>query len=316
MKYVSRSIPRNIRELERLVPLGDDNTALINTLIKEEYTHQVATWALTNRNSRRRVLWAFLRAEPRRKFTQTNTENFDISSHLPGLLIESGNIRMNLNTCFTGHISTRRLNRDKFASPGTDDTFHSKVGIPSLNLGAIKREESYAHHMARRFMTPLGVNKVEPIVDEYLDLLEEIGLLVEKTQNWYPVDHLYKHPILSPQSARVVTKAKDNEDHLNRPGYDPTPPTTPRTQGARMKYVVKTGQSTSRYYYGMDYRCGAEPSVSPPVKPIERSTPFALFPGETHPVVYPVSDVIRQQVITTRRMGKANKAIFEAETCL
>jgi hypothetical protein len=318
MKRVSRSLPRNIRELERLVPIGDENAELINSMIKEEYTHQVTTWALANYNSKRKVLWAFLNAEPRRNFTQTNTEGFSTASHLPSLVIESGTCRMNLNTCFSGQPSSRKINTERFASVGTDDVFHkTPPSVPALNLTPTKRsEESFARHIARRFLTPLGLSKVEPIVDEYTDLLEEMSLMLEKTQNTYPYDHLYTHPTMSPQSARVVTKAKDEEDHLNRPSYDPKPPSTPRTQGARVKYVVKTGDSTHRYYYGMDYRCGAEPSISRPMKPLEISQCFASFPAETHPLVYPVSDVIRQQAFTNTRMGKDNKAIFEAETCL
>jgi hypothetical protein len=52
------------------------------------------------------------------------------------------------------------------------------------------------------------------------------------------------------------------------------------------------------------------------MKPLEIKQCFASFPAETEPLVYPVCDVIKQQFVTNPRMAKANKAIFEAETCL
>jgi hypothetical protein len=313
MKYISRTMPRNITEVERLVPLGEEHLSLINTMFKPEFTHQIGTWALMNTSSKRKILWAFLKAESRRNFTATDTRNFDVSNHLPTLVLEAGTYRLDLNTAFTGHPSSRKLNRRRSASPGTDEVFHRQP-VPTLDLS--KCQESLARHLSRRFLTPLGVNKVEPIVDEYGDLLEEIALVLEKTQNLYPLDGLWNHPTLSPNSAREVVAARALEDHLFRPQYDPKPPSTPRTMGAKMKYAVKTGTSTHRYYYGMDYRCGAEPSVSPPVYPLSVHTPWAVFPSETAPIVYPVSEHIRRQAFTNARMAKEFKAIFEGETCL
>jgi hypothetical protein len=121
---------------------------------------------------------------------------------------------------------------------------------------------------------------------------------------------------LNPHSARQLMSKKMQEDHMFRSSYDPAPSLTPRTQGAKMKFQIRTGDSSYRAFYGPDYNCGAEPKVSHLMKPLEMGQAFASFPAQTEPLECPVSPIIQRQAVLNTQYGKAYRDIFESPTCL
>jgi hypothetical protein len=131
----------------------------------------------------------------------------------------------------------------------------------------------------------------------------------------YPVDRCVDSPTLNPHSARVVNKNRFEEDHHWRPQYDPKPPALPRSQGAKRKYEIRCGNSTYEDFYGMDARCGAEPSLSAPIVPMSASRPFGLFP-EVSAQPYPVCELISRQFGHNMDEGRTFKAVFEGPTVL
>jgi hypothetical protein len=309
------ALPLNLRDLSRLRPVGDEKDALIAAMFKEEYRAQLQTWALTTAESRRKLLYGLLSCEPRAKLPATAraaAPGFDATRHDEALVSRTATARIDFNHSFTGVPSQRRLNVRRFASPGTDAVFH-RTPLPPLT--AARPLSSLAEFIVKKLMTPLAAESVLPVADDYLDILQDLLGWVEKKQMHYPVDRMWHHPTLSPNTARVVNQRRFEEDHNWRPQFDPRPPALPRTQGARRKYQIKTGTSTYEDFLGMDARCGAEPSRSSPIVPMTVARPFGLFPAvEQDP--YPVSEAISRQFGHNMDFGRANKAIFEAETCL
>jgi hypothetical protein len=188
--------------------------------------------------------------------------------------------------------------------------------LPPLDLSTRSlRQPTLAEFLVKKFLTPEAAEKVLPVARDYVDILQDLQNWIDKRQMNYPVDTCAVHPTLNPRSARVMVKKKFEEDHFWHPSHDPTPPSVPRTMGARRSYEVKCGRSTYQDFFDPDARCGAEPILSAPIVPSAPRRPFGTFPLVTRDP-YPVSEVVTRQFGHNNELGRANKEIFEAETCL
>jgi hypothetical protein len=313
MKTLAR--PLNLRELSRLRPVSDEKEALITAMFKEEYRTQIQTWALTNADSRRKLLYGLLNCEPRAKIPATArvaAAHVDITRHQQELVALTSRTRVDINHSFTGVPRCRRPDHRLFASPGTDEVVH-RTPLPPLTSPYGKT--SLAKFIIKRVLTPIAANQVFSVADEYLDILQDLLGWLDKKQMNYPIERMWHDPTLSPHRTRVLNKNRFEEDHHWRSQYDPKPPALPRTQGARRKYQIRTGTSTYEDFLGMDSRCGAEPSLSSPIVPMSVGRPFGQFPIVPQEP-YPVSDLVRKQFGHNMDLGRGNKAIFEGETCL
>jgi hypothetical protein len=305
--------PHNLIQLSRLAPIDPDDENLIFSMFKEEYARQIQTWALTNRNSRRKLLFSLLRGEHYVKAPATaRPVSLASSRRVPDLVFESSRCRIDVNQSFTGRPNCRRVNVKRFCSPGADEVFH-RTPLPRLDFSKVN--PSLSEFLVKKLLTPPAPDQVLLVADDYVELLQELDGWLDKRAMCYPVDHLFDHPTLSPQSARVSAKRTFEEDHLFCHGYDPTPPSVPRTQGARRKSLIRTGTTTSEDFYGMDYRCGAEAKPVEPFLPASSGTPFARFPV-VEPEPAPLSQAILAQSRTNARMCKDYRAVFEGPTCL
>jgi hypothetical protein len=149
-------------------------------MIKEEYRRQIHTWALTNANSRRKLLVGLLKCQPRADGPATAraaTGDFDATRHCPELVQRTVTARIDFNQTFMAITFCRRPNLRRFASPGCDDVFHCQPlpALPPLDLSTRSPHRStLADFHVKKFMTVAAADQVLPVARHYLDILQDV----------------------------------------------------------------------------------------------------------------------------------------------
>lgn len=311
---MNRATAGFVEMMEVTAPLPKEEDDQIKANFKSMYVPQIHTWVLCQKKpNKKRQLFSFLRAESgKTKRCCTSMAVFRPAD----LVLRSGNCTIDLNATLNGRPQTRKLNRNRFNSPGISGQgiFKEENEPIPLARSPSKPNHTLAQFLVNKLMLPGPAKTHMDVADEYISLLQELVQWVDKKTNQFPVDTLRAHPTLCPDVARGVNSRVDREDHLVRQSGPPLPVNT-----MQMQARVRSGPwRTPGSAYSDQFPTYGSGNVPSPFPPLEMHRPFCQFPnGErvgTQPA--PAADAFRSQAATDTVTSKRYRSIFESPTCL
>lgn len=312
---MNRATAGFVEMMEVTAPLPKEEDEQIQANFKSMYVPQIHTWVLCQKKSnKKRQLFAFLRAEHAKP--QRCCSSMAIFKPAD-LVLRSNNCIIDLNATLNGRPRTRKLNRDRLASPGISGQgiFKEETGGIPLARSPSKPNHTLAQFLVTKLMRTGPAQAHLGLADEYLPLLQELSQWVDKKTNQFPVDTLRSHPTLCPDVARNANSRTDREDHLVRQTGPPLPINTMQMQARVRGGPWRTPGSA----YNDQFPSHAAPGVASPFPPLEMNRPFCQFPNGDRivPKERPlVASALRNQAAVDTQTGKKYKSIFQSETCL
>lgn len=304
---------------EATAPLPAEEDQQITRHFKACYVQQVRCWVLCQKkNGKKKLLFDFLQGKSCNK---TRTRSSSSMNHSPApseLILHSGNCTINLNSAFNARPTTRQINRNRFSSPGTNLVFNETPPEPiiksrtrsSLSSSNCSRLSQF---LVDKLLQPSSASQHLNLADEYMELLQELSMWVEKKANNFPVDPIRDHPHLSPVAISKMNASKDREDHLERQSMLSIEKMKARNIVTQHKWRTPPSQY-SNFFDDEEHQ--RTPSRLNPFPPFEKSRPFCQFPDAIKKESTPVDDAFNNQAKTNTMIGHGYKNIFQSATCL
>lgn len=247
---------------------------------------------------------------PRSALTKTST----------GLIYRSANCTIDFSPMHNQRPSTRRIDRNRFSSPGSDEVF-KEVTYNSLSKRSTTLREStepqcssLAQFYVKKLLQPSSAKSHFQIADKYFDLLNELSSWVDRKCNQFPIDDLRSHPTLNPNVERRVNFESDKMDHLLRTSGPPFP-TSFSSQTTISSQPWKTPATAYTAFFDDARNYKAE--ILTPFVPMERSSPFCKFPqSEEKKTQTQIPAAFQNQSTENRQASTRYKNIFQSKTCL
>ena len=329
---MNRATSAYVEMIESISPVPAEQDNLIKTNFKSCYFPQIHCWLICQKHEeKKRKLFDFLNCTvPLKSVTSTPLglageaaasilRPRSALSKPTSLIYRSLNCTIDFSPTHNQRPSTRRINRNRFSSPGSDEIFKpSSLNPITNNISTSKalnehKCTSLAQFHVKRLLQPSSAKLHYQIADQYFDLLNELSLWVDKKCNQYPIDDLRLHPTLNPNCERKANLEADRTDHILRQS-GPPPPTSYTSQISIKSQAWKTPTTANSSFF--DNATSYKPEIISFV-PMERSSPFCKFPQTEEKIEQnQIPIAFRNQSLENRLANIHYKNIFQSKTCL
>jgi hypothetical protein len=324
--YHFKTNERYMNEMERTRPLNPADEELVRSCFKEVYHLPIHDWLMIQTDKRRHLLYELLRGNRARKpakavDTRGITGHNWTSQRRPDLVALTPKTRIDFNRSIFGPAPFRPDPRAIAPTlVATEGVFgHADPWTPRAQTGSASLPDYFVRH----FFKPGVAEKLLPLSDEYFPLIDELIKWTEKKTMGFPIDPLIGHGSITPKAEGALTKQKLEEDHFYPPGHRFVKKTKLARDLDKKTLRAQARKLTASRYQDVfcdeiheDYIRNGPPPVTPNFRQVGNGTPWGLFPELHDPPKEVDMPLYRQQSRDNRVMGKANKAIFEAKTCL
>lgn len=330
---MNRATSAYVEMIESISPVPIEQDNLIKSHFKSCYFPQIHCWLICQkREGKKKKLFDFLNCVTPLKSTASTPLGLageSASSILrprsafskPSSLIHrSLNCTIDFSPTHNQRPSTRRIDRNRFSSPGSDEVFNTYNPEPIEKiLSKPKEQDEYkcstlAQFYVKKLLQPSSSKSHFKVADQYFDLLNELASWVDRKCNQFPIDDLRLHPTLNPNYERQMNYEQDRADHLLRQSGPPHPTSyTSQTSVSQQTWKTPTTAYSSFYDNVANYK----PGVPSPFLPMERSSPFCKFPQTEQKIVtIATPKAIINQSVENKKASTRYKNIFQSKTCL
>jgi hypothetical protein len=324
--YRFKTNERYMNEMERTRPLNPSDEELVRSSFHEKFFLPIHDWLLIQPDKRREVLFGLLRGARARKPAKTIEARNLSATNWQGhrrqdLVVQTPTTRIDFNRSIFGPAGfrpdPRAIAPTQVATQGVFG--HAEPWTPRAKPGSATLPD----YLVRHLFKPAVAERLVPLSDEYMPLIDELIKWTEKKTMGFPVDPLIGHGSITPKAEGALTKAKLEEDHFYPPGHRPVKKTKLARDLAKRSLHAQARKLTASRYQDVfcddiheDYIANGPPPVTKPFRQVGNGTPWGLFPDMPE-IDSPTHDpLLIRQAADNRLMGRYNKAIFEAKTCL
>jgi hypothetical protein len=323
--YHFKTNERYMNEMERSRPLQESDDQLLQDCFKEQFQVPVHEWLLIQTDKKRELLYEFLRGNRPRKPAKTlrcglNSTNWG-SQHRSDLVVQTATTRIDFNRAIYGPTpwqpNPRALAPTSISTQGIFG-FTEPITAPDPNT-----TPSLPEFYVRHFVQPEIADRLVPLADDYFPIIDEIMKWCEKKTIDYPIDPLVTHGTITSRAEGALTKAKMEEDHFYPPEHQRIRKTKLARDLIHQNYHAQAKRLTSSRYQDVfcdemhqDWVTSGPPPVTGPFRQVINGLPWGVFPELPGKPKRWEAPELAGQAAANRFMGKANKAIFEARTCL
>jgi hypothetical protein len=324
--YHFKTNERYMGEMERSRPIHERDEQLVQDCFKETFHLPIHDWLLIQPDKKREKLYEMLRGNPARKPARP-VPNHRLSatswaSHRSAdLVVQSPTTRIDFNRSIYGPTpfqpDPRAIAPTLVSTQGIFGFADPMKPRPSTGSSTLP------DHFVKHFFKPAAAARLIPLSDEYFPLIDELMKWTEKKTMGFPIDPLRGLDAISPTAEGALSKAKLEEDHFYPPGHQKVRKTKLARDLTKRTLQAQARRLTASRYQDVfcddiheDYLVNGCPKVTPKFQLVGNGTPWALFPCLTEKPQKADIPALAKQAGENRLMGKANKAIFEAKTCL
>jgi hypothetical protein len=324
--YHFKTNERYMNEMERERPIRQADEALVRDSFKEIFHLPIHDWLLIQPDNKRANLCDLLHGSHARKpapaidSLKLSRANWT-ATRRPELILQTPIARIDFNRSIYGPTPFRPDPRAVAPTlVATEGVFgFTDPWTPKPLIGSATMPDYYVKH----FFKPAVAARLTPLSDEYLPLIVELMNWTEKKTMGFPIDPVRGHDSITPTIEGAISKAKLEEDHMYAPGHHKVKKSklardlTTKTLGAQARKLT-----SSRYQdvfcddIHEDYLVNGPPEVTPAFIQVRNGLPWAQFPELKDKPARAENPELARQVVQNRLMGKANRAIFQAKTCL
>lgn len=334
---MNRATSAYVEMVEAMSPVPEEQDNLIKSHFKSCYFPQIHCWLICQKKeSKKKKLFDFLNCvTPLKKTVSTPLglagtsasilrSRTALSTSNNNLIYRSLNCTIDFSPMHNQRPSTRRIDRNRFSSPGSDAIFKlsnsnepSQKNISTQKVTSDNKCSTLAQFYAKKLLQPFSSKSHFQIADQYFDLLNELSSWVDRKCNHFPVDELRMHPTLSPNYERQMNYEQDRSDHLLRQSSQQQSSGFSQSSVSAKAWKTPTTAYSSFFENAGSYK----PEILSPFLPMERSSPFCKFPMSEQKIEHfetqnQTPKEILNQSVDNRKASTRYKNIFQSKTCL